>query len=143
MSRSRIFGVAALAAITVVVAPARTADRAVGMQLRSSSHAGAQALAAQADGELVAAGWSDTGGKFKRFALARYTNAGRLDPSFGQGGKIVTDLGSGSDTTASDVAIQPDGKIVAAGSSLLGWGRNRFMLARYRKNGRLDASFGS
>jgi uncharacterized delta-60 repeat protein len=143
MSRSRIFSVAALAAVTVVVAPARTVDRAVGVQLRSSSHAGAQALAAQADGKLVAAGWSDAGGKFNRFALARYTNAGRLDPSFGRGGKIVTDFGSGSETSASDVAIQPDGKIVAVGSGLVGAGPSGFMLARYRKNGRLDASFGS
>jgi len=143
MSRSRIFGVAALAAITVVVAPARTADRAIGVQFRSSSHAGAQALAVQAGGELVAAGWSDAGGKFTRFALARYTKAGRLDAGFGQGGKIVTELGSDSNVTASDVAIQPDGNIVAVGSSFLGGGQNKFMLVRYRKNGRLDASFGS
>jgi uncharacterized delta-60 repeat protein len=139
MRHSTIFGFAAVAAVTVAVAPARTVDRAVGVRLGSSSHAGAQALAVQADGKLVAAGWSRTvGGKFKRFALARYTSAGRLDASFGQGGKVVTDLGSGSDTTALDVALQRDGKIVA-----VGLGSNGFELVRYRASGRLDTTFGS
>jgi uncharacterized delta-60 repeat protein len=139
MSRSRILGVAAFAAITVGVAPGWTVDRAVGVQLRSSSHAGAQALAVEADGKLVAAGWTDAGGKFKRFALARYTSAGRLDASFGQGGKIMTDLSTGSDTSASDVAIQFDGKIVAAGSSLP-WGRGSSSRAIGRTDGSIPRS---
>ncbi len=44
---------------------------------------------------------------------------GDLDPSFGNGGKVVTSIGNG-DEGASAVAIQADGKIVAVGSSYNG-----------------------
>jgi uncharacterized delta-60 repeat protein len=140
MSRSRIFGVVALAAITVVVAPARTLDRAVGVQFRSSSHAYASALAIQADGKLVAVGSSDAAGKYG-FALARFTRSGRLDASFGRDGKVLNGLGS--DSYASDVAIQADGRIVVAGWNSTPAKRSEFALARYRRDGSLDASFGS
>src|ERR671931_2490248 len=71
----------------------------------------AYALAIQRDGKLVVAGRSVGGGW--RFALARYTTRGRLDPTFGRGGAILTALGSGS--YASALAIQPDGKLVPSG----------------------------
>ena len=67
---------------------------------------------------------------------------GNLDTTFGSGtGKIITAIGSGEDT-ARALAVQPDGKIVVAGS-----GSNRsdndFCIARYDANGVLDATFGS
>lgn len=63
---------------------------------------------------------------------------GDLDPSFGSGGKVTLNPGSGEDG-AGDVAIQPDGKIVVAG-----WDRDggEFVLARYLTDGTLDTSFG-
>jgi uncharacterized delta-60 repeat protein len=104
----------------------------------------ANALAIQPDGRLVAAGAIYGTSKYDstRFALARYTTAGALDPSFGDGGKVITDLGSSPRTgehqaTARAVAIQPDGKIVAAGSSL-----GDFALTRYTSDGNLDPNFG-
>jgi uncharacterized delta-60 repeat protein len=100
----------------------------------------ARALAIQTDGRFVVAGGRhivDCGVDCSwRFALARYTPRGKLDPSFGRGGKVLTRLGSEGDE-ASAVAIQPDGKIVAAGRS-----EDYFALARYTANGRLDPSFG-
>jgi hypothetical protein len=69
----------------------------------------ADALAIQRDGKLVAAG---TG-------LARYTARGELDPSFGRGGKVVTDIGLRSDAFGGG-AIQREGKIVAAGRGFVG-----------------------
>ena len=45
--------------------------------------------------------------------------AGDLDPTFGADGKVVTDFGAGDDV-AFAVAIQPNGKIVAAGLSAVG-----------------------
>ena len=94
--------------------------------------AGARALAIQADGKLVVAGlWG--------FELARYTARGKLDATFGRGGKVVTHLGSGGGARA--VAIQRDGKIVAAGDSFVGH-RLEFALARYTADGKLDPSFG-
>ena len=49
----------------------------------------------QADGKIVAAGGGSRTGAFADFALARYTTRGRLDASFGRGGKVLTDFGSG------------------------------------------------
>ncbi|HUQ40290.1 MAG TPA: hypothetical protein VM030_09055, partial [Acidimicrobiales bacterium] len=46
-------------------------------------------------------------------ALARFEANGSLDPSFGGGGTVVTDFG-GDDSVAA-LAVQPDGKLVAAG----------------------------
>ena len=54
---------------------------------------------------------------------------GDLDTSFGTGGKVTTAIGSGNDF-ANSVAIQSDGKIVAAGSSRIG-SNNDFTLMRY------------
>jgi uncharacterized delta-60 repeat protein len=98
---------------------------------------GPLAVAIQADGKVVVVG----GGGFR---LARYTVRGRLDPSFGRKGRVLTDFssvgGSGPSSIASAVAVAPDGKVVAAGSS----GNNfaRFALARYTARGQLDQSFG-
>jgi len=62
---------------------------------------------------------------------------GDLDPTFGTGGKVTTDFGGGTDQ-AFAVALQPDGKIVAAGQA-----NNDFALARYNPDGSLDNSFGT
>ncbi|MDT9686772.1 hypothetical protein Q5762_00080 [Streptomyces sp. P9(2023)] len=89
------------------------------------------AMAVQADGKIVAAGLS--GGQF---AVARYSTNGGLDPSFDTDGKVTTSI-TGANDRANGMALQPDGKIVAAGGS----GTGGFALARYDVNGSLDASF--
>jgi uncharacterized delta-60 repeat protein len=98
----------------------------------------ARGVAIQPDGKIVAAGRA--GRRGGRFALARYDSDGALDPSFGRDGRVVTNFTPGEDS-ARDVAIQPDGKIVAAGRAA-GSG-DRFALARYRTDGTLDPTFGS
>ncbi|RNL73939.1 hypothetical protein EBF04_29975 [Streptomyces sp. I6] len=95
----------------------------------------------QADGKIVAAGFSTAGGT-SDFALARYDTNGTLDAAFGTGGLVTTDFGPGSFDQASGVAVQADGKIVAAGLSDTG-GLGDFALARYNTNGTLDAAFGT
>ena len=74
------------------------------------------------------------------FGLARYTAAGALDASFGNGGKVTTDFDSDYDR-ANAMALQSDGKIVVAGQSHNG-SDNDFALARYTASGQLDAAFG-
>jgi uncharacterized delta-60 repeat protein len=78
------------------------------------------------------------------FALARYRRHGILDSSFASGGKALTDFGGGYDFDgAYSVAIDSRDRVVAAGGSGdPGDPRRRFALARYRRNGDLDASFG-
>ena len=61
-----------------------------------------------------------------------------LDATFGDDGKIITDLGGFESANA--VAIQKDGKIVAAGSSFIG-GSFDFAVARYNTDGSLDVTF--
>jgi uncharacterized delta-60 repeat protein len=80
--------------------------------------------------KLVAAGQAFTGsGSSWDFALARYRASGALDKSFGAGGKVTTDFAGGGDTLAA-LALQPDGKLVAAGSANAGT-YDHFALARY------------
>jgi uncharacterized delta-60 repeat protein len=102
----------------------------------------ASALAIQSDGKIVAVGYAYRNTPtFYDFALARYNTDGTLDTSFGGNGKVVTDFLDYTDY-ASAVAIQSNGKIVAAGSAADTSGDVDFALARYNTNGDLDASFG-
>ena len=71
----------------------------------------------------------------------RYNTDGSLDTSFGTGGKVTTEVG-GSDDEARSVAIQSDGKIVAAGFSNNG-SNDDFALVRYNTDSSLDTSFDS
>jgi len=99
-----------------------------------SVDASAQSVAIQADGKIVVAGRAGD-----KLALARYLPDGSLDPSFGSGGRVAISVGSGADR-ADAVAIQPDGKIVAAGRTAQGGGN--VALVRLLPNGVLDSSFG-
>ncbi len=104
----------------------------------------ARAIALQPDGKIVVAGRAlRLDGPFFDFALARYNTDGSLDASFGVGGKITTDFdGNGGADLAFALALQPDGKIVAAGSTS-NIGVSGFALARYNADGSLDAGFGT
>jgi uncharacterized delta-60 repeat protein len=95
-------------------------------------------VAIQADGKIVAAGYSYNGSN-NIFALARYNPDGRLDTSFDGDGKLTTPIGSSSGYARS-VAIQADGKIVAAGYAWNGT-YDDFAIARYNADGSLDTSF--
>jgi uncharacterized delta-60 repeat protein len=97
------------------------------------------AVAIQANGKIVAAGRSDVTNGDPRFALARYHPNGTLDTTFGGDGRVTTDFGAGFDS-ARAVAIQGDGKIVAAGFANV-TGFFDFALARYNTDGSLDSTF--
>jgi uncharacterized delta-60 repeat protein len=67
---------------------------------------------------------------------------GDLDPAFGTNGKVVTAFGAGIWGWPYDVAVQRDGKVVAAGASGR-VGHEHFTLVRYRRDGKLDPTFGA
>jgi uncharacterized delta-60 repeat protein len=98
------------------------------------------AVMIQPDGKIVAAGGTAPGGGCCQFALARYNPDGSLDPTFDTDGKVTTPFGG--DARAFDVAIQADGKILAAGSKFDPF-ENGFALARYNPDGSLDPTFGT
>lgn len=99
----------------------------------------ARAVAIQPDGRIVAAGATHSSNEDEGdFALARYRPGGSLDRSFSGDGKVIAGLG-GSYQSAGAIALQPDGKVVAAGDV----DEDGFALARLDADGTLDASFGS
>jgi uncharacterized delta-60 repeat protein len=110
---------------------------AAGSAQAAGPNSGANAGLIQPDGRIVAVGWGEGSGVF---GLARFTPKGSLDPSFGAGGKVTGP--SSWLTGAGAVALQPDGKIVAAGKDYDG-SNFHFTLARYKASGSLDKSFGS
>jgi len=99
------------------------------------------AVAVQPDGKIVAGGFVGLpGAQNGLLAVVRYTAAGSLDPSFGHNGLVTTDVGTG---VIYALAVQPDGKIVAAGGS---YQQNpstwEAVFVRYNVDGSLDSTFG-
>ena len=107
------------------------------------------AIAIQPDGRIVVAGFAQlagAGGTPRVVAVARYRSDGQPDTTFGNGGAVTTSFG-GNFASASAVMVQPDGKIVIAGTvdfnpDLPTSGLD-FALARYNANGTLDGTFGN
>ena len=97
-------------------------------------------MAVQGDDKILIAATLSNGTNFD-FALARYTSGGSLDSSFDSDGIVTTAVGSGDDF-ATAMAVQPDGKILAAGLFSNGTD-NDIGLVRYNADGSLDTSFGS
>jgi len=75
----------------------------------------ASAVVIQPNGKIVAAGRYVVS-LFSQFALARYNSNGSLDPSFGAGGLVTTDFAGMTDNCLG-LALQLDGKLVAAGTT--------------------------
>jgi uncharacterized delta-60 repeat protein len=98
----------------------------------------ALAVAVQADGRIVVAGYSDG----DDVTAVRYMPDGQLDDTFGTGG-IVAGIATG---VANDVAVQSDGRLVIAGRATLDVPRNDdfddLFVARLLADGQPDASFG-
>jgi uncharacterized delta-60 repeat protein len=92
-------------------------------------------LGLQSSGDIVTSGTGSTSSVSTVFALARYTPAGTLDPTFGTAGIVTTSLPNTSEVFTNGLAIQPDDKIVLVGnyttSELHGQFDTGFKLARY------------
>src|SRR5690348_16489289 len=115
---------------------------------------GLQGVALQPDGKIIWVGSQNTPGfpafgTFS-FAVARFNANGTLDTSFGTGGQASVEFFAppmqGAQEFARAVLVQPDGKILVAGSARQG--QIRFApiqgaLARFNANGTLDTSFGA
>jgi uncharacterized delta-60 repeat protein len=101
----------------------------------------ALALALQTDGRIVVGG---TDGGY--WALARYDSDGTLDPAFGTSGIFLPgingDAATNEPTSLHSIALQPDGKIVAAGETEDIHGVSN-AVARFLPDGSLDPAFGS
>ena len=91
-------------------------------------------LALQSDGKLIVAGQQ------RGFAAVRYNSNGTLDTSFGTNGLAALESVNPSTDISyyvEDVAIQPDGKIVMAGSYSIG-NHIEFEVVRFNSDGTRD-----
>lgn len=110
--------------------------------IRNNSGEIGRSVALQRDGKILIAGYTDNGTVNQDIALVRYGANGALDPTFGNGGKVTTDI-SGKDDYGTSAAVQSDGKILVAGYSDTNDGTTDFLLMRYLADGTLDTSFGN
>lgn len=102
-------------------------------------------VAVQPNGAIIVAGVAEITDGNNRFAVARFLPGGLLDTSFKSFGSVpgvvTTSINvDGISSTGSAVALQGDGKIVVAGSAVIG-GQKQFALARFKSNGTLDETF--
>jgi len=103
----------------------------------------AEGMAAQPGGGFVVAGtaYAQDSAVRSHILLVSYKRNGKLDRAFGDEGVVVTTVATR--TKAEAVAVQPDGKLVVAGSAKEPDDDSDVVLARYNPDGSLDPSFGS
>jgi uncharacterized delta-60 repeat protein len=99
---------------------------------------GAFAVTIQQDGRIVLAGraMADTS---PVMALARYNSTGSLDASFDGDGEVM--LGALGLTDGRSVALQADGKILAAGAASVAGSPQQAAVVRLNVDGSLDGNF--
>lgn len=102
---------------------------------------GAQAMALQSDGKILAAGYAGNGTDLD-FVVARYNTDGTLDAAnfsilSNQPGVIMVPIGSGTDDQAEALALRSNGSVVVAGFSYNGTDDD-FAVAQVNKDGILD-----
>jgi uncharacterized delta-60 repeat protein len=92
---------------------------------------------------LVASGATFTGVTNEQFVIARYNGNGTFDSSFGGDGVVYTNVTETPREFITALAVQPDGRIVAAG-----WGTDengtfaKWIVTRYGITGLVDMTFG-
>lgn len=99
-----------------------------------------ESVVLQADGKIVVAGFSSD-----NFAMARLNANGSLDTSYGANGYVITQMkdpdGSNTPSYVLELAVQNDGKILAAGFTYSYETYQDVAVARYLTDGTLDATF--
>lgn len=98
-------------------------------------------MAIQKDGKILVAGTQLIyGTQPGAFSVVRLSSNGYTDFGFGDccGGQATTAVGENA--TVAALALQPDGKIVVAGTAVVG-GQADFAFVRYNADGFLDKSF--
>ena len=99
-------------------------------------------MALMADGSIVLVESLFLGAAGYDFLVLRYVRSGELDWSFGNAGRVITDIGYLDAPSA--VQVRPNGTIVVAGYTRPTEPMvDDFALAQYDRHGRLDTSFGT
>lgn len=124
-----------------------SADGIVTTVVNSAKIEYAKAIAIQPDGMILVAGYNNTGGATPgNFVLIRYDENGMPDTTFDGDGNtdgVIANTIQGSPYDISEahaIALQPDGKILLAGTSSDGSNFDT-ALVRYNTDGSLDTTF--
>lgn len=96
----------------------------------------------QPDGKILVGGMCDEADGTNVFGLIRLNANGSVDTAFGTNGHVKRMVGPGPIANLQALALQADGKIVAAGDSGAYDGKG-FALIRYGADGSVDTSFGT
>lgn len=75
--------------------------------------------------------------------FVRLTQDGLLDTRFGNNGIVLIDLNLSAEDTLKEIAVQPDGKIVALARAFYGFNNQDSMMLRLDSAGALDPTFGA
>jgi uncharacterized delta-60 repeat protein len=114
----------------------------------ASARESASGLLLLPDGKIMISGSIGVPTEFDTsFALLRFNSDGSVDPTFGNGGTVMTNINNDYDA-AYAIALQSDGKIVAAGKRGIQFNpteqrKGNVALARYNPDGSLDTTFGN
>jgi uncharacterized delta-60 repeat protein len=104
------------------------------------SYSRAKSIAVQADGKIIVGGFAYVNNNAYRlsFAIVRYNENGSIDSSFGTNG-IVTTINENNDESVHSLAIQSDGKILAAiNSGILRLDSDGSLDLRFGRNGKIS-----
>jgi uncharacterized delta-60 repeat protein len=125
--------------------PAFGGDGVVTTPIGPGTNGRASAVAIQADGRIVVAGMGVHPSSQPPFyfdpAVVRYLADGSLDPAFGAGGIVVTPFVDPVEIVG--MALQPDGRIVLAGTAHWGPTDQDPLVLRYHPSGFPDETFGA
>ena len=110
-------------------------------ELTANGYSGGHVSAVQADGKVVVAGLVIGTNPSQEVFVARYTITGSLDSTFGSGGKELIPLNGVPNIYS--MALQPDGRIVLAGSLAASAYTNTAdsLVMRLTASGALDSTF--
>jgi uncharacterized delta-60 repeat protein len=103
-------------------------------------------LALQSDGKIVCASNDPVGGtRGHALVLTRITANGAIDTTFGTGGTVTSlpDPNGNYNDNLGGVTLQPDGKIVVAGTVIVSPPYPESCVLRYNADGSLDGTFAS
>jgi uncharacterized delta-60 repeat protein len=104
-----------------------------------SANSEGRAVAVQPDGEVLMAGHALVNGTHS-YVVNRFTSSGAPDLTFGTWGTVSRTFNGFA--WAEALALQPDGKILVAGTASASAGGYFPGLTRYQSNGALDTGFG-
>jgi uncharacterized delta-60 repeat protein len=107
------------------------------------SYDAAFTMALQGDGKILVAGQTENASSDYYGMIIRYNSNGTLDSAFGTGGVITATITDFPSINYKAIAVQPNGKIVVAGSAPYMSTIDNIIVARYNANGTIDTGFGA